>query len=76
MKQDSVIRFQSEDKKILILCEVDTSLGLLHDNLMILKELIIKKMVEIQEQEKKKKEEAEAALKASTAEPEPSKQGE
>jgi uncharacterized protein YajQ (UPF0234 family) len=55
MKQDSVVKFVSEDNKITVLCDKDTGLGNLHDFLMLLKNGIVERIIQAQ------KEEAEAA---------------
>lgn len=51
MKQENVVRFASEDKKLVIYVDADTPLGVLHDHLMQLKGEIVDRMVQAQKQE-------------------------
>jgi hypothetical protein len=51
MKQDSIVRFISENKKIIVLCESDTALGDLHDYLVMLKGSIVDRMVKAQKED-------------------------
>jgi hypothetical protein len=51
MKQDKCVKFVSENNKIAVLCDNDTSLGDIHDFLMKLKGNIVDRMVEVQKQE-------------------------
>ena len=51
MKQLAQVKFQSEDKKIELLCDTDTALGKIHDFLMALKGEIVDRMVKAQKEE-------------------------
>jgi hypothetical protein len=51
MKQESSVRFSSEDKKIHLICDSDVSLGSLHDFVMHLKGIVIDRMIEAQKSE-------------------------
>jgi len=62
MKQLAQAKFESDDKKIQLLCDADTSLGSIHDFLMGLKGEIVDRMVKAQKEESKvQKEQAEVA---------------
>lgn len=52
MEQRQNIKFISDDKKIILLCDSDTTLGLLHDFLMVMKAHVMKAMNEAFEKEK------------------------
>ena len=68
LKQESVVRFASEDRKIIVLCEGDTPLGVLHDFLMGLKGSIVTRMVDAQSQEEQSaQQQAEPAVPAEPA---------
>lgn len=54
MKQSSAQKFVSEDGKISVVCDSDTSLGNLHDNLLSLKGQIVERMVQLQKEEDEK----------------------
>lgn len=51
MKQDQLVRFKSEDGKIVVHCETDISWASLHDFMMYVKGYAVDKMVEIHKQE-------------------------
>ena len=51
MKQKSTQTFISENEKIVLTCDSDTSLGDLHDFLMMLKGNIVDRMVKAQKEE-------------------------
>ncbi len=50
-KQVPAAQFISEDKKISLYCDSDTSLGLLHDFLMDVKGNIVDRMIKAQKEE-------------------------
>jgi uncharacterized protein YajQ (UPF0234 family) len=64
MKQETAVKFTSEDKKITIYADGDTALGSLHDFLLETKGTIVDRISAAQKQEadaaKKVKEQAEA----------------
>ena len=64
MKQETIVRIASEDKKMTLLCDSDVALGNLHDFLLMVKGEVVSRIVEAQKQEK----EASDAVKAKDAE--------
>lgn len=53
MKQDNLVRIISEDKKIMLLCEPDTAIGVLHDFLLMVKGVIVDRINKAQVEEEK-----------------------
>lgn len=53
MKQDSMVRLSSEDKKIMVLCETGVGLGELHDFLYKLKGEVLATLNKKQEEASK-----------------------
>jgi len=51
MKQDAIVRFYNEEKKIFIMCEEKTTLGELHDFLIDVKAEVLSRMQAVQKQE-------------------------
>ena len=51
MKQENAVKFESEDKKITLLCSADVCLGSLHDFLLACKGAIVDRMVAAQKAE-------------------------
>jgi len=51
MKQESAVKFESEDKKIIIYADGDTALGSLHDFLLEIKGTIVDRINAAQKQE-------------------------
>lgn len=60
MKQENCIRIVSEDKKMTILADLNTSLGEMHDFLLFVKGHVVDRMKKVQdveiEEDKKQKE--------------------
>lgn len=51
MKQISSAKFESDCKKVMLMCDADTSLGAMHDFLMRLKGEIVDRMIKAQKDE-------------------------
>ena len=59
MKQETSIKIMSEDKKISLYCDMNVSLGMLHDFLLLLKGNIVERMVKAQKEEEESSKEQE-----------------
>lgn len=57
MQQETCVKFSSEDKKIVVYCDGDTSLGSMHDILMKMKGHIIDRMTQVHKDETETSEE-------------------
>lgn len=64
MKQETIVKIASEDKKMTLLCDSDVSLGNLHDFLLMVKGNVVDMITAAQKKEK----EASDAVKAKDAE--------
>ena len=64
MKQETIVKIVSEDKKMTLLCDSDVSLGSLHDFLLMVKGNVVDMITAAQKKEK----EASDAVKAKDAE--------
>ena len=51
MKQDAIVRFYNEEKKMFIMCEEKPTLGELHDFLIDVKAEVLSRMQAVQKQE-------------------------
>ncbi len=51
MQQETCVKFSSDDKKIVVYCDGDTSLGSMHDILMKMKGHIIDRMTQVHKDE-------------------------
>jgi len=51
MKQENIVKIASEDKKIILLADADTSLGLMHDFLLSVKGEVVARILKAQEEE-------------------------
>jgi len=51
MKQINTVKFISEDNKMMIVCDADTNVGILHDFLLEIKGNIVEKISTAQKQE-------------------------
>ena len=51
MKQETTVKFVSEDKKMIIICDADTALGSLHDFLMSVKGNVVERIQKAQQEE-------------------------
>lgn len=51
MKQENCVRIVSENKKIIILADLDTSLGEMHDFLLKVKGNVVERIAQIQKDE-------------------------
>jgi len=67
MKQETVVKIISEDKKMMLICDADISLGSLHDFLLLVKGEVVSRIVKAQQEEKA----ATEAVKAKDAEKTP-----
>ena len=51
MKQENCVRIVSENKKITILADLSTSLGEMHDFLLLVKGNVVERMTKVQQEE-------------------------
>lgn len=51
MKQENCVRIVSENKKITILADLSTSLGEMHDFLLLVKGNVVERMTKVQDEE-------------------------
>lgn len=51
MKQVNIVKFISEDSKMIVLCDADTNIGSLHDFLLEVKGNIVEKIIAAHKQE-------------------------
>jgi CO dehydrogenase nickel-insertion accessory protein CooC1 len=52
MKQLNAVKFISEDGKMMVVCDADTNVGLLHDFLLEIKGNVVEKIIAAQKQER------------------------
>lgn len=51
MEQKNAVKFVSKDGKVIVYCDADTPLGILHDHLMELKGTVVDRMLSAQKEE-------------------------
>lgn len=60
MKQENIVKIVSEDKKMVLLCDSDVSLGSLHDFLLSLKGEVVGRIQQAQKEEQRASDEVKA----------------